>query len=74
MFIQTWSLSYAITCFQDSLVVTKHTKRDIIDHVTNPFAIGHFLLVDRSIGTEPLSLTIYEIFASKYISLTTLTF
>jgi len=47
-------------------------SHDVIDHITIQVAICDFLLCPT--GTEPLSSTVFEIFASEYIWVTTSTF
>ena len=47
-------------------------SHDVIDRMTIQLTICYFLLC--STGTEPLSSTVFEIFASKYIGAMTLTF
>ena len=47
-------------------------SRDVSGHVTNRFAIRHSVLT--TFGNKALYLTVFEMFASKYIWVTTLTF
>jgi len=46
---------------------------DVIGHVTNRSAIGYVISYWCPIGNESLSSAAFEIFASKYIWVTTLT-